>query len=239
MLDTVIANAVRLIGAEHGNIRQYDGEFLQSVAYCNVGAEEVTALSRYRFSQVRILGPGAPSWSENPSTSQTSNFGNLMALVGVVAPTISRRHHPCCAHASRGYTDWDTHDLARKVMPFTERQIELVTTFADQAVIAIENVRLFKELQERNRNLTEALEQQTATSEVLKVISRSTFDLQPVLATLVENATRLCGADKGHIHRHVDGSYPAVASFGATEEFNEFMQKPIRRELTEELSWGG
>ena len=110
------------------------------------------------------------------------------------------------------------------VQPFTEKQIELVSTFADQAVMAIENTRLLNELRE-------LLQQQTATADVLKVISRSTFDLRTVLQTLVESAAGLCDADNATITREKDGAFYRAEAYGFSREFMDYVQDiPIKAE---------
>jgi GAF domain-containing protein len=111
------------------------------------------------------------------------------------------------------------------VRPFTEQQIQLLTTFADQAVIAIENVRLFEAEQQRTRELSEALEQQTATSEVLGVISSSPSELAPVFQTLLANATRLCEANFGTLNLHSNGAFPVVATHNVPDAYAEHRRR--------------
>src|SRR5207237_6541269 len=109
--------------------------------------------------------------------------------------------------------------------PFTAAEIGLLRTFADQAVIAIENVRLFTELESRNSELRVALEQQTATSELLKVIGRSTFDLQPGFETLASNAIRLCEAERAYVYRFDGQVLRVVVAHNSDPEFKALIER--------------
>ena len=112
---------------------------------------------------------------------------------------------------------------------FSDKEVELLSNFAAEAVIAIENARLLTELRQRTADLSESLEQQTATFEVVKVISLSPGKLEPVFRAILENATRICGAKIGILFRFDDGAYTAVATLGVTAEYNEYLNRgPIR-----------
>jgi two-component system NtrC family sensor kinase len=188
VLDTVADSAARLCGANDATIFRVEGEFLRRVAsYGSLpSAREHFALSR-RIPPGRAIINRKTIHIHDLQPVREKEFPDARGrgIRTVLAIPLLREDVPIGAVVIRRL----------EVHPFSDKQIALLKTFADQAVIAIENVRLFKELEARNRDLTEALEQQTATSEILRVIASSPTELQPVLNVIAENAAHVCGAE--------------------------------------------
>ena len=198
VLDTVVETAARLCGADNASILIREGEVYRYASSSFSAAEpEYWAILRQR-----TIVPGP-----NGIVGRVLLEGRVVQITDIrdipdYPPEVvaAGRRTTLGVPLLREDEPIGLILLSRqRVEPYTERQIELVRTFADQAVIAMENARLLGELQARTRDLEESLEYQTATSDVLNVISRSTSDVQPVLDTVVETAARLCGANSATI----------------------------------------
>jgi GAF domain-containing protein len=228
VLDTLIANAVKLSSATKGHVRQYDGKFLQVVAHFGETPEEI---ARYRSRPI----PAVPERSVGARALIEKRPIHVLDVqaedyVSDTARQSGERTRLAVPLLREGAAIGTITIWRDFVEPFTERQIELVKTFADQAVIAIENVRLFKELQARNRDLTEALEQQTATSEILGVIASSPTDIQPVLDAVAASAVRLCAAEDASIRLIVGDLLRLGAHYGTIPMTGAEQDRPINRD---------
>ena len=224
VLDVIAANAARLCGSDDAQIYRVETDIMRKVASYGV------------IPTARIVGETRPIVRGTVSgraivDRQTVHIPDVLAEAERF-PDNSQIRDP------RGIRTYLATPLLREgtpigvivirrteVKPFTDKQVALLETFASQAVIAIENVRLFKEIQERNAELREALEHQTATAEVLGIISRSPTDVQPVLDAIVESAARVCGIDDVVLRLREGNNFVSRAHFDAAcgQHSNEFL----------------
>jgi two-component system NtrC family sensor kinase len=229
VLEALVESAARLCDAEMAYIMRREGDVYRAGAAVGFSKEYIEFLKQHPLTVDRGSVTGRAALARHAvqildaatdpeyKLVEASSLGRQRTALGV---PLLRENEPIGVVV-----------LARqRVQAFTPKQIELVTTFADQAVIAIENVRLFDEVRRRTDDLSESLQQQTATADVLKVISRSVFDLQTVLDTLVESAYKLCGANLGLLYLRGDEAFQckAIAGTGVAEASLLFKGRPIR-----------
>ena len=225
VFDALLANATRLCEASYGAMWLREGDTLRVVAlhgtrpeaYLEQWRAGTVSLVNSNIPMVRAIRSRQPVQVDDLRKEPTYIAGDPLPVAAVemagirtlVMVPMFRDNDPLGSIAV----------YRREVRPFSDKQIALVTNFAAQAVIAIENARLLSELRE-------SLQQQTATADVLKVINRSTFDLQTVLNTLVQSAALLCEADTAAVARQdSDGTFHQIASCGYSPEFNDFMTR--------------
>ena len=227
VFQSMLANATRICEARFANLFLRDGDAFRVAAMHNAPPEYAEERGRrpIRTGPETAVGRCA-------ATRQVVQVADLSAAPEA-APTLARfagaRTFLVVPMLKENEFIGAIGIYRQEVRPFTDKQIELLTNFAAQAVIAIENTRLLNELRQRTDDLGEALEQQTATSDVLQVISSSPGELDPVFQSMLVNATRICEAKIGILFRYEDGTYSAVAKLGVTPAYAEYLDRgPIR-----------
>ena len=242
VFESILTNAVSICGAKFGNLHLYqDGKFLTVAQH---GAPPAYAELRRQDPAVNVT-PGS-------SLDRVARTKQIVHIDDLAADPAHHGHAIVTLGAARtvlampmlkdGVLIGAIGIYRQEVRPFTDKQIDLVNNFAAQAVIAIENTRLLKELRQRTDDLSEALEQQTATSEVLRAISGSPGELRPVFDAMLANAVRICGAHFGNLLLYEGDSFRVAALHGAPPEWMELRRRqpvirpgphsPVRRAIT-------
>src|SRR5499425_1744943 len=228
VFQTILEAGVRLSGALFGSVLRFDGTQLDMVAHHNYPAAALEfSLRTFPAPPTRQLVTGraileravvhVPDVLSDAERSSVQQFAEVAGFRSALSVPMLRDGQPIGA-----ITLWHS-------SPFSDKHIALLKTFADQAVIAIENVRLFKELEARNRDLTQALERETATGEILRVISSSPTDIQPVLEAILDSGKRLSNAEFGAIFRFDGDAFVIAASTMVSSEFSTWLRNhPIR-----------